>query len=53
MNEFNVELFIDTGDKKSTKLSVLKEKELKKWKENMEIRALSEYYKQRVKIKKI
>ena len=50
MNEFKVELFVASDDEQDIKLSSLNEDEIKKWKEDMEVRALSEYYKQKIKI---
>ena len=49
MNEFRVELFIDSREK-DIKLSNLNEKEMEQWKKDMEARALSEYYKKKIKI---
>jgi len=49
MNEFRVELFIDSGEE-DIKLSSMNEKEMEQWKKNMELRALSEYYKRKIKI---
>ena len=50
MNEFRVELFVASDDDRDIKLSSLDEDEMEKWKEDMEVRALSEYYKQKIKI---
>ena len=50
MNEFVVELFIASDDEQDVMLSSLNEDEMEKWKEDMEVRALSEYYKQKIKI---
>ena len=50
MNEFRVELFVASDDKQDIKLSSLNEDEMEKWKEDMEVRALNEYYKQKIKI---
>lgn len=50
MNEFRVELFIDSGDEEDIKLSSLNKKDTEQWKKDMETRALSEYYKQKIKI---
>ena len=50
MNEFVVELFIVSDDEQEVMLSSLNEDEMEKWKEDMEVRALSEYYKQKIKI---
>ena len=50
MNEFKVELFVANDDEHEVMLSSLNEDEMEKWKEDMEVRALSEYYKQKIKI---
>lgn len=50
MNEFRVELFIASDEEQDVMFSSLNEDEIEKWKEDMEVRALSEYYKQRIKI---
>ncbi len=50
MNEFKVELFVASDDEQDVMLSSLNEDEIEKWKEDMEVRALSEYYKQKTKI---
>lgn len=50
MNEFRVELFVARDDEQDIMLSSLNEDEIEKWKEDMEVRALSEYYKQKIKI---
>lgn len=50
MNEFRVELFIDCGDDKKIEFLSMKEKELEKWKQDMEERALSEYHNKKIKI---
>ena len=50
MNEFRVELFIASDEEQDVMLSSLDEDEMEKWKEDMEVRALSEYYKQKIKI---
>ena len=42
MNEFRVELFIDSGENEKIEFSSMKEKEKEKWKKDMEERALSE-----------
>ena len=49
MNEFRVELFIASDDEQDVMLSNLNEAEMEKWKEDMEVRALIEYYKQKIK----
>ena len=45
MNEFRVECYIG-----NTKLSNLDKKDLRQWKLDIEVQALSEYYKKKVKI---
>lgn len=50
MNEFKVERYIDNGNEENIKISSLNEKETEHWKKNLEVRALSEYYKQKIKI---
>lgn len=50
MNEFKVELYIDNGKEENIKILRLNEKETEHWKRDMEARALSEYYKQKIKI---
>lgn len=50
MNEFRVELFVASDGEQDIILSSLNEDEMEKWKEDMEVRALSEYYKQKIKI---
>jgi hypothetical protein len=50
MNEFIIEYYIDSGDNQIIKLSSLNEKNMEQWKKDMEVRALSEYYNQKVKI---
>lgn len=49
MNDFRVELFVASDDEQDVMLSSLDEDEMEKWKEDMEVRALSEYYKQKIK----
>lgn len=50
MNEFRVEFFVASNDEQDVMLSNLNEDELEQWKKDMEVRALSEYYKQKIKI---
>ena len=50
MDEYKVEFFIASDDEQDVMLSSLNEDEMEKWKEDMEVRALSEYYKQKIKI---
>lgn len=49
MNEFRVELFIDSGVE-NIEFSNFSQKNMEQWKKDMEVRALSEYYNQKVKI---
>ena len=51
--EFRIEYYIDNGDKKDIKLSALDEKDTKQWKRDMEARALSEYYQEKIKVSNI
>ena len=51
MDEYKVEFFIASDDKKEVKLSSLNEDEMEQWKKDMEARALSEYHNQKIKIK--
>lgn len=50
MNEFRVEIFIDSGDKNIINFSDLSKDYLEKWGKDMESRALGEYYKRKIKI---
>lgn len=50
MNEFRVELFVASDDKQDIMLSSLNEDEMEKWKKDMEVRALSEYHNQKIKL---
>ena len=50
MNEFKVELYIDNGNEENIKISSLNEKDMEQWKKDVETRALSEYYKQKIKV---
>ena len=43
--------WIEKEDGQNIKLSDLNEKDIEQWKKDMEVRALSEYYKKRIKIK--
>ena len=49
MNEFSVELFIDS-EEANIEFSNFSQKNMEQWKKDMEVRALSEYYNQKVKI---
>ena len=51
MNDFRMEYYIDIGDEQNIKLSSLNEKDMEEWKKDMELRALSEYYNKKIKIK--
>lgn len=51
MNEFMVELFVASDDEQDVMLASLNEDEMEQWKKDMETRALSEYYNQKIKIK--
>lgn len=50
MNEYLVELFIDSGDGENIKLSSLTEKDKEQWIKDVEERALSEYYNKKIRI---
>ena len=50
MNEFRVELYIDSGELQNTELSNLGEKNINQWKIELEERALGEYYNKKIKI---
>ena len=50
MNEFRVELYIDSGETKNTEISDLDEKNINQWKIELEERALGEYYNKKIKI---
>ena len=50
MNEFVVELFIDSEDGEKIEFSSLSEKDMEQWKKDMEARALGEYYNKKIKI---
>lgn len=50
MNEFKIEYFIVRDDEQYTELSKLEQKDMEQWKKDMEVRALSEYYNQKIKI---
>ena len=50
MNEFRVELYIDSGELQNTELSKLDEKDINQWKTELEERALGEYYNKKIKI---
>lgn len=50
VNGFRVELFIDSGEKENIEFSRFNKKDMEQWKKNVEARALSEYYKKKIKI---
>ncbi|MCH5210828.1 MAG: hypothetical protein J1F01_07685 [Oscillospiraceae bacterium] len=50
VNDFRVELFIDNGDEENIKLTSLNEKDMERWKRNLEEQALCEYYNRKIKI---
>jgi len=50
MNEFRVELYIDSRELQNTELSNLDEKDINQWKTELEERALGEYYNKKIKI---
>ena len=50
MNEFRTELFIDGGVGENIEFLSLSEKDMEQWKKDMELHALSEYYKRKIKI---
>lgn len=50
MNEFRIELFLNSGKEENEEFSNLSEKDMEQWKKDMEARALSEYYKRKIKI---
>ncbi len=50
MNEFHIELYIDSGESQNTELSNLDEKYINQWKTELEERALGEYYNKKIKI---
>ena len=53
MNEFVVEIFIDSEEGENIEFSSLSEKDKEEWKKDMEARALSEYYNKKIKIEQI
>ncbi len=50
MDEYKIEFFVASGEEQDVMLSNLNEDELEQWKKDMEERALSEYYNQKIKI---
>ena len=50
VNEFRVECYISDENANDTNLFDLDEQELIKWKKDMEVRALGEYYSKKIKL---
>ena len=50
MNEYCIEVFIESDEDESVKSLNLNEENKQEWKEEMEVRALSEYYKRKITI---
>lgn len=50
MDEYKIELFIDSGEEENIELSNLSGNDMEQWKKDTEERALSEYYKRKIKI---
>ena len=50
MDEYKVELFIDSGEEKNIEFSSLSENDMEQWKKDTEARALSAYYNKKIKI---
>ena len=50
MDEYKVEFFIASDDEKEVKLTSLNEKDMKRWKRELEEQALFEYYNRKIKI---
>lgn len=48
MNEYCVEVFIESDEDENVKSLNLNEENKQEWKEEMEARALSEYYKRKI-----
>ena len=48
MNEYCIEVFIESDEDENVKSLNLNEENKKEWKEYMEARALSEYYKRKI-----
>ena len=51
LDDYRIEYYIKKEDGQNIKLSDLNEKDIEQWKKDMEARALSEYYKKKIKIK--
>lgn len=50
MDEYKIELFIDSGEEENIELSNLSGNDMEQWKKDTEERALNEYYKRKIKI---
>ena len=50
VNEFRIECYVSSDDTQKTKLSSLDKKDMLSWQKDMEARALSEYYNQKIKV---
>ena len=50
MNEYCIEVFIESDEDENVKSLNLNEENKQEWKEEMEARALSEYYKRKIMI---
>lgn len=48
MNEYSINLLIESDEDENVKSLKLNEKNKQEWKEEMEARALSEYYKRKI-----
>ena len=48
MNEYYIEVFIESDEDENVKSLNLNEENKKEWKEKMEARALNEYYKRKI-----
>ncbi len=48
MNEYCIEVFIESDEDENVKSLSLNEENKQEWKEEMEARALSEYYKRKI-----
>ena len=50
MDEYKVEFFIASDDEQEVKLTNLNEKDIERWKRELEEQALFEYYNRKIKI---
>ena len=50
MDEYTIEFLIANDDEQNINISSLNEKEMERWKKDMEARALSVYYNKKIKI---